>query len=98
MAKGVRLPTNSNGGYTLFGWGHYGIFNNLPAPINYDIGGHACMKIGNMITQYFADGRGFKFTDSTTRSSVKASNRIHRSIHGCKAMDLLIEINEKYRR
>ena len=68
MEKGVRLTTNSNGGHRLFGGGRYGIFNNLPAPKVDDIGGHACMKIVDIITQHFADGQGFEFTDSTTHS------------------------------
>ena len=90
MEKGVRLPTSSNGGHKIFGGGHYRIFNNLPAPKVYDMGGHACMKIGDMLTQHFADGRGFEFTDSTTHSSNQDSNRIKHGIDGCKAMDLLI--------
>ena len=84
MDLGVRLPTNSNGGHKLFGGGHHGIFNNLPAPKVFDISGHACMKIGDILTQHFADGRGFEFSETTT------SNRITDGIHGCKAMDLLI--------
>ena len=51
MGKGVRMPTNSNGGYKTFGGGHYGIFNNLPAPKFHDVGGHACMKMCDIITQ-----------------------------------------------
>ena len=88
---GVRLPTNSNGGDKLFGGGHYGIFNYLTARKVYDIGGHACMKIGNILTQHFADGQGFEFTETTTHSSNQDYNRVKHGIHGCKAMDLLIE-------
>ena len=78
MEKGVRLPTKNNGGYKILGGVHYGIFNNLPAPINYDIGGHACMKIDDIITQHFADGQGFEFSESTTRLFAQASDCIHR--------------------
>ena len=55
MEKGVRLPTNSNGGYKIFSGGHYGLFNNVPAPKVHVICGHACMKIDNIMTQHFAD-------------------------------------------
>ena len=93
---GVCLPTNSNGGHKLFGGGHYGIFNNLPAPQVFDISGHACMKIGDVLTQHFADGRGFEFTEITSHSSDQDSNWIKHGIYGYKAMDLLIEKMKKW--
>ena len=61
MEKGVQLLIRSNVGYNIFGCGHYGIFNNLPAPKVHDVGGHASMKIGGIITKHFTDGRGFEF-------------------------------------
>ena len=91
MEKGDRLSTSSNDEYKIFGGGHYAILNNLPAPNVHDIGGHTCIRIGHIITQHFADGRGFEFSESTTRLSAQASNRICHGIHGCKAMDLLID-------
>ena len=65
-----------------FNGGHYGIFNNLPAPKVHDIGGHACMTSGNIIAQHFADGQGFEFSESTTGLSAQASNHIRHGIHG----------------
>ena len=91
MEKEARLPTHRNGGYKLFGGEQYGIFNYLPAPKVHDIGGYACMNIGNITTQHFAGGRGFEFTDSATCLSAQYSNQICQGIHGCKAIDLFIE-------
>jgi hypothetical protein len=95
MEKGVQLPTSSNVGHKIFGGGHYGIFNNLPVPKVHDIGGHACMKIGDIMTQHFADGRGFEFPESTTGFGTETSKRICPGIHGSKAMDSLIQKMKK---
>jgi hypothetical protein len=51
----------------------------------HDVGGHACMRIGDIISHHLAMGRGFEFTETPTKRETYG-------IHGCKAMDELLDI------
>jgi len=91
----IRIPRNHNDAVRSCLGGQYGIFNNLPCPSVHHIGGHACMKIGDIISQHMAIGRGFLFTVSPSTSTDNDINngqsRIYEGIHGCIAMSELIE-------
>ena len=51
------------------------------------------MKIGDVILHHMASGRGFEFTVSPPSSANddESPTRIHEGIHGCIAMNELIE-------
>ena len=51
------------------------------------------MKIGDVISHHMASGRGFEFTVSQPSSANddESPTRIHEGIHGCIAMNELIE-------
>ena len=86
----IRLPRNENDAVRTCLEGHFGIFNNLPSPNVHNIGGHACMKIGDVIAQHLAHGRGFEFTEEPPLSSNGQPKRLFTGIHGCQAMIDLI--------
>ena len=86
----VRIPRNDNDARKTCLEGQYGIFNNLPCPNIHTVGGHACMKIEDVIAQHMAQGRGFEFTESPPNDASDSVTRIYHEIHGCVAMDDLI--------
>ena len=62
--------------------GQYGIFNNLPSPSVHNVGGHACMKIGDVIAQHMAQGCGFEFTETPSKCPGENPSRIYTGIRG----------------
>ena len=66
----VRIPRNQNDAVGTCLEGKYGIFNNLPSASVHNVGGHACMKIGDVIAQHMAQGRGFEFTETPSNNSL----------------------------
>jgi hypothetical protein len=67
--QGLDYQTIQATGKKICGSGHYGIFNNIPAPEVYNVGGHMCMKIGVLFIQNLADGRGFNFFETSLDST-----------------------------
>ena len=52
----IRILRNHNDAVRSCLEGTYGIFNNLHCPLVHHVGGHACMKIGDVISQHMASG------------------------------------------
>ena len=50
------------------------------------------MKIGDVIAQHMAQGRGFEFTETPPDMPGENPSRIYTEIHGCLAMDELIDL------
>ena len=86
----VRIPRNQNDAVGTCLEGKYGIFNNLPSASVHNVGGHACMKIGDVIAQHMAQGRGFEFTETPSNNASGNATRLYTGIHGCLAMTELI--------
>ena len=60
---GVAIPRSENDANRSCLEGRFGMFRNLPCPTVHDVGGHACMKIGDVLHHHFAQGRGFEYTE-----------------------------------
>ena len=86
----IKLPRCQNDAVQSCLHGQHGIFNNLPSATVHDVGGHACMKIGDVIAQHMAQGRGFEFTETPSSDEGGVPTRIYSGIHGCLAMTELI--------
>jgi hypothetical protein len=71
----------------IYGSRLFGAFNNLPALKVYDVGGHVCTKICDIITQHSADRPGFEFSERLYYTPDIFSTQSCRGIHGVKAMD-----------
>ena len=83
----IRIPRNRKDARSICHDGKFGIFNNLPCPTIHDVGGHACMRMQEVLAQHLAQGRGIDFTKTPT------TQRKVTGIHGCQAMsDLLREM------
>ena len=83
---GVRIPRTDQEARKICLDGKFGIFNNLPCPTVHDVGGHACMKIGDVLHHHFAQGRDFEYTVNGD------GVRVWHGIHGSLAMTELIDL------
>jgi len=63
----------------------YSITCQVPCPTVQDVGGRACMKIGDTISHHLAMGHGFEYTETPTKY-------ISYGIHVCKAMYELLNV------
>ena len=53
------------------------------------------MKIGDVIAQHMAQGRGFEFTETPSKEDGGHPSRIYSGTHGCVAMNELINKMEE---
>jgi len=91
----IKLPQCQNNAVQSCLHGQHGIFNNLRSATVHDVGGHACMKIGDVIAQYMAQGRGFEFTETPSKEDGGHPSCIYSGTHGCVAMNELINKMEE---
>ena len=87
----VRIPNTKTEADRNCLKGQFGIFNNLPCPTIHNIGDHACMKITDVLAHHLALGRQMQFTESPCATADNGVNRIYDGVHGCQAMDDLID-------
>ena len=80
MKTGVRLPTSRSEGKQMFGKEKKWTLNNLPCPKVHDIGGHASMKMLDILKQHFTEGRRFEFTETPTVESDRTDNIVRHKI------------------
>ena len=92
MNSNIVVPTHKNEAERVFNHGKYGIFENLPCPPVYDVGGHACMKVEDVIAHHLALGRGLSFSQSPSLDNNSNPIRNTYRIHGSEAMTKLLEI------
>ena len=67
------------------------MYKNLPHPKVHFLDGHACFNISDVISLHLAQGRGVQFTETPTVEDDRTEPRIKTEIHGCKAMDELLD-------
>ena len=92
----VRIPKSRTEADKSCLKGQFGIFNNLPCPITHNIGDHACMKLKDVLAHHLALGRRIQFTEAPCATADSGVKRIYEGIHGCQAMDDLIDNMKGY--
>ncbi len=92
METGVAVPVNKQTADSVFLGGKFGIMSNLPCPKTYNVGGHACMKIEDIIAHHLAQGRSIEFTVTPSQRRRKGRGRRYHHMHGCKAMHAIIKV------
>ena len=72
------------------------MINNLPCPNIHNIGDHACMILTDVLAHHLALGRRIQFSEEPCAIADDKVKRIYQGIHGCQAMDDLIDNMKGY--
>ena len=91
METGVQVPTCPSSAHKICGDSKYGVYDNLPCPQVYNVGGHAYMRIKGVLQHHFVEGRGYEFTETPPIHEGDPSVRVNYKIHGSVAVAELIE-------
>ena len=94
MRDTVVIPTDSKTANKYALKGKYAIMDNLHRPKTYEIAGHACFQVADVLSLHMALGRSMEFTVMPASEAVDENrpSRIRDEIHGCEAMDELLSL------
>ena len=70
---------------------------NFPRPKTYEIAGHACFRVANVLSLHMALSQSIEFTVVPASEAIDENRptRIRDEIHGYEAMDKLLSLMKK---
>ena len=94
MQERISVPTTQSDTDKFVLRGQYVIMDLLPRPKVYQIAGHACFQITDVLSLHMATARSFEFTVIPHANFDRNDQepRIRHAIHGAPAMDKLLKV------